>query len=78
MHEAFIDLGRTLDEPPEKVKERAERFREEAFQRIEAMTGKKFDRNTEQRIYSESELAARREAEANADKRDMYPTRGKR
>jgi hypothetical protein len=77
-HEAFVDVNRTLDEPPEQVQERAERFREEAIAHIEAMTGKKFDRVTGQRIYSESEQAARREAEANADKRDTGITRKKR
>jgi hypothetical protein len=76
--EAFTHVNDTLAEPPEQERERIERFEEEAFARIEAMTGKTFDRNTGQRIYSESEQAARREAEANASKRDTGITRKRR
>lgn len=77
-HEQFAELNQTVYAPTKADHERLEKFREDAIQLIEAMTGKKFDRNTGQRIYSESEQAARREAEANASKRDMYPTRRKR
>jgi hypothetical protein len=77
-HEQFAELNQKLYEPTKAEKERIEKFTEEAIALIEAMTGKTFDRNTGQRIYSESEQAARWEAEANASKRDMYPTRRKR
>jgi hypothetical protein len=74
-HEQFAEMNQTLYAPTKADQERIERFREDAVQLIEAMTGKKFERNTGQRIYSESEQAARREAEANADKRDTGITR---
>jgi hypothetical protein len=77
-HEAFIDVNHTLVEPTKADQERIEKFTEEAIALIEAMTGKTFDRNTGQRVYSESEQAARREAEANADKRDAGIARKKR
>jgi hypothetical protein len=77
-HEAFVDKSHTLAEPTKADQERVAKFKEEAISLIEFMTGKTFDRSTGQRIYSESEQAARRGAEANASKRDMYPTRRKR
>jgi hypothetical protein len=66
-------IGATKADP-----ESIERFEQEAFAAIESMTGKLFDRVTGKRIYSESEQAARREAEANASKRDTGITRRRR
>jgi hypothetical protein len=74
-HASFVDKSHLATESREQQTERIEKFKEEAITLIEFMTGKKFDRLTGQRIYSESELAARREAEANADKRDTDPPR---
>jgi hypothetical protein len=47
-HESFTHLNDTLAEPPEEARKRLEKFREEAFARIEGITGLTFDRETGQ------------------------------
>lgn len=45
-HEALTHVNETLAEPPEEARARMEKFREEAFARIEALTGLTYDRET--------------------------------
>lgn len=45
-HGSFVDLGRTLAEPPEKARARFEKVREQAFAHFEKLTGLSFDRET--------------------------------
>jgi hypothetical protein len=47
-HEQFTHLNDTLAEPPEEARKRMEKFREQAFARIEQITGLTFDRQTGQ------------------------------